>query len=104
MVQGVRMRMLRLGTRKLYYLLEKELKKLKVGRDKLFKILKVNHLLIEPRKSYHITTDSHHRFKKHKNKVATLHILTPCQMHQQSEINMKTYKSKNLRENVFSEI
>ncbi|WP_215731644.1 hypothetical protein [Bizionia saleffrena] len=68
------MKMPRLGTRKLYYLLEEDLKKIKTGKDKLFRILKANHLLIIPRKSYHITTDSHHRFRKHKNKVCNLKI------------------------------
>ena len=74
------MRMPRLGTRKLYYLLEDKLKKIKVGRDKLFRILKVNHLLIIPKKSYHITTDSHHRFRKHKNIVCNLKIAKPEQV------------------------
>ena len=74
------MKMPRLGTRKLYYLLEDNLKKIKVGRDKLFRILKVNYLLIIPKKSYHITTDSHHRFRKHKNKVCNLKINKPEQV------------------------
>ncbi|MGO1584623.1 MAG: IS3 family transposase, partial [Mesonia sp.] len=70
----------RLGTRKLYFLLEDKLRQLKVGRDKLFRILKANHLLIIPKKSYHITTDSHHRFRKHKNKVCTVKINRPEQV------------------------
>ena len=40
-----------------------------IGRDKLFRILRATNLLIKPKKSYHITTDSHHRFRKHKNLV-----------------------------------
>jgi len=67
----------RIGTRKLYYMLKEELCQLKVGRDKLFKILRVNHMLIVPKKSYHITTDSHHRFRKHKNLVNTMDIEKP---------------------------
>ena len=62
----------RLGTRKLYHLLEKPLRELDVGRDKLFSILKANHLFIKPRKRYHITTNSHHRFRKHKNIIAQI--------------------------------
>ncbi|WP_050807289.1 IS3 family transposase [Bizionia argentinensis] len=80
LVRELRIRMPRLGTRKLYYLLEDKLKKLKVGRDKLFRILKANHLLIIPKKSYHITTDSHHRFRKHKNIVCNLKITKPEQV------------------------
>ena len=69
-----------IGTRKLYYLLEKELKELKVGRDKLFKILKVNQLLIRPKKRYHITTNSHHRFRKHKNQIKEMDFKRPEQV------------------------
>lgn len=69
MVNDVRLRMPRLGTRKLYYLLEDKLKQLGVGRDRLFAILKANHLLIKPKRCYRKTTDSHHRFRKHKNLV-----------------------------------
>lgn len=70
----------RLGTRKLYYLLEDHLKKIKLGRDQLFRILKANHLLIIPKKSYHNTTASHHRFRKHKNRVCNIKINKPEQV------------------------
>jgi len=52
----------------------KQVTELKVGRDKLFRILRANHLLIEPKKRYHITTNSHHRFRKHKNLVSKMNI------------------------------
>jgi transposase InsO family protein len=67
----------RLGGKKLYFLLKSELNLLKVGRDKLFRILRANHMLIVPKKSYHITTNSHHRFRKHKNLVSTIEIENP---------------------------
>jgi len=67
----------KLGTRKLYYIAKEDLKPLNVGRDKLFRILKANHMLIKPTKSYHITTDSHHRFRKHKNLVCSIEIEKP---------------------------
>jgi len=35
---------------------------------------------IIPKRSYHITTDSHHRFRKHKNLVAQLAIVRPEQV------------------------
>jgi len=70
----------RLGTRKLYHILKMELSILKVGRDKLFRILKANHMLIKAKRSYHITTDSHHRFRKHKNIVSNLEIEEPEQI------------------------
>ena len=77
MVREVRMIMPRLGGKKLYFLLKEQLSLLKVGRDKLFRILGANHMLIVPKRQYHITTDSHHRFRKHKNLVSTLDIEKP---------------------------
>lgn len=74
LVKKVREQMPRVGTRKLYHILEISLRALKVGRDKLFRILKANHLLILPKRRYHITTDSFHRFKKHKNLLSNLKI------------------------------
>lgn len=51
LVMGVRQQMPRIGTRKLYYLLEDQLRDIGVGRDKLFAILKANHMLIKPKRS-----------------------------------------------------
>ncbi|MFK7948361.1 MAG: hypothetical protein AB8G11_12295 [Saprospiraceae bacterium] len=80
LVNGIRILLPRLGTRKLYHMLEDSLRKLKVGRDKLFAILKANHLLINPKRQYHVTTNSHHRFKKHKNQIEFLEINRPEQV------------------------
>ncbi len=80
LVKSKRLVMPKIGTRKLYYLLEHELKELNVGRDKLFKILKSNQLLIKPKKKYHITTNSHHRFRKHKNQIKELEFIRPEQV------------------------
>ncbi len=80
LVKAVRVQMPRIGTRKLYYILQDSLRELGVGRDKLFSILKANHMQIIPKRSYHITTDSHHRFRKHKNIVAQLSIVHPEQV------------------------
>ncbi len=70
----------KLGTRKLYHILKPELEDLGVGRDKLFEILKANHMLIKPKKKYHITTNSHHRFRKHKNLIKELEVERPNQV------------------------
>ena len=80
MVNNVRIKMPRIGTKKLYFLLKEELKGLHVGRDKLFDILRANHMLVIPRKNYHITTNSHHRFHKYKNIVENLEITKPEQV------------------------
>lgn len=80
MIQQVRMRLPECGTRKLYALLETELKELNIGRDRLFAIVKANQLQIKPKRQYHITTDSHHRFRKHKNLIEDLTIHRPEQV------------------------
>lgn len=64
----------------MYFLLREELKYLKIGRDRFFDILRANHLLIIAKRSYHITTNSHHRFKKHKNLVSDYVITKPNQV------------------------
>ena len=69
MVLEIRQQMPRIGARKLYYLLGNNLKTLKIGRDKFIDILRANHLLIVPKRSYHITTNSHHRFRKYNNQL-----------------------------------
>lgn len=76
-VESIRMLMPRIGTRKLYHLLKEELE---VGRDKLFSILRANHMLIKASRSYHKTTDSKHWLKKHSNKVKGIKIESPEQV------------------------
>lgn len=80
MVLEIRRQMPRLGTRKLYYLLQERLNNIGVGRDKLFAILRANHMLIKAKRSYHKTTNSHHRFHKHKNLVQDIMPLRPEQI------------------------
>ena len=80
LVQSVRLKMPRIGTRKLYYLLQERLGELGIGRDKLFSILNANHLCIYPKRSYRVTTNSHHRFRKHKNLIENLSIERPGQV------------------------
>jgi len=77
LVQVIRRTMRRIGGRKLYYILKSKLQELGVGRDKFFDILRANKMLIKPLKSYHITTDSHHRFRKHKNLIRDLEYKRP---------------------------
>ena len=79
-VRQVRNQMPQVGTRKLYHLLKPSFRKMSVGRDKLFLILRSNHMLIVPKRSYHITTNSHHRFRKHKNLIDKLEVNRPEQV------------------------
>ena len=80
LVKEIRLKMPRIGTRKLYYLLSPKLRELGVGRDKLFSILRANHMLIVAKKQYHVTTNSHHRFRKHKNLIENLEFSRPEQV------------------------
>jgi putative transposase len=61
-------------------MLHEPMLELGVGRDKLFSILRANHMLITPKRNYHQTTNSHHRFHKHKNLVSELEIKAPEQV------------------------
>lgn len=81
MVQGIRREMPRLGGRKLYHLLGDDLQKVgRIGRDKFFDILRVNDLLVAPKRSYTRTTHSYHRFYKWKNLVQNLQIIRANQV------------------------
>lgn len=80
LVERIRIKMPKLGGKKLYFLLNEPLKELKIGRDKFFNILRANHLLITPKRSYHMTTNSHHRFRKHKNLVLDYQVTKPNQV------------------------
>ncbi|AJG17656.1 Mobile element protein [Cupriavidus basilensis] len=69
MVTEVRLRQPRLGTRKLQRVLQAPLAKadIRVGRDRLFDVLRAARLLVKPHRAYHKTTNSHHRFRCHPN-------------------------------------
>jgi putative transposase len=69
LVQAKRLRQPRLGTRKLHHLMGPTLSAegLGIGRDALFDLLRWNRLLVQTRRAYHKTTDSHHRFRRHPN-------------------------------------
>jgi transposase InsO family protein len=61
----------RLGTRKLYYLLEDDFNQLgiKIGRDSFFNYLRSESMLIKARKNYTKTTNSKHWMRKHPNLI-----------------------------------
>jgi len=59
------------GTKKVYHGIKDQLKAkgIKMGRDKLFDILRDYKMLIRPRKGYVKTTNSNHQYKKYDNLV-----------------------------------
>ena len=80
LIRPIRNKMPRLGGKKMYHMLKSELNALGVGRDKFFDILRANHLLISPKRQYHVTTNSYHRFRKHKNLIEDLEVNRPEQL------------------------
>lgn len=77
-VQVIRQSMPRIGTRKLYHLLDGQLS---VGRDKLFSILRTNRMLVKPVRSYTKTTMSKHWLHKYPNLLKGLSIIRPEQVY-----------------------
>jgi len=69
LVNKVRGKMPRIGTRKIYYLLKADFGKqgIKIGRDALFNYLRSESMLIKPNKNYTKTTNSKHWLTKHPN-------------------------------------
>lgn len=65
-----------LGGRKLYFMLKQEVQSLSkpLGRDKFFKLLRDNNLLIRPKRYRPRTTESKHRFRKYDNLIKGLEI------------------------------
>jgi len=82
LVMQIRTKMPRLGTRKIFYLIQDELKQLeiKIGRDVLFDFLRAEHLLIRPKRSYVKTTNSKHWMKKYPNLLNDIQINRPEQV------------------------
>jgi putative transposase len=72
----------RVGTRKLYEALETvfEVKGIKVGRDRLFDILREHDMLVKRKKAYCKTTNSYHRFHKYGNLIKDMLVTAPNQV------------------------
>lgn len=82
MVMPIRKEMPRLGTIKLYKLIKPELEKMdiKLGRDKLFELLREEKMLVRKKKNYTKTTNSFHRFRKYKNLIKNKEVKRPEQV------------------------
>jgi transposase InsO family protein len=82
LVKGERKDQPRTGTRKVYEAIKPDFHKLdiKVGRDKLFDILRTHDMLIKRKKAYCKTTNSYHRFYKYNNLIKDIEITRPNQV------------------------
>lgn len=76
-VLGLRRLMPRIGTRKLHFILGPDIK---MGRDRLFGLLKKEGLLIFKRRKYTQTTNSRHWLRKYPNLTADLKLTRPEQL------------------------
>lgn len=71
LVRQERMRQPRVGTRKLQHMLRVPLQQagIQMGRDALFDVLRNARMLVPQKRAYHKTTHSHHRFRRHPNRL-----------------------------------
>lgn len=76
-IKPIRKEMTKCGGRKLHLHIQDNLKmqNIKMGRDKFFTLLRVNHLLVKKTRRFHITTDSNHFFYKSPNRIKDLDIV-----------------------------
>jgi len=81
-VMRIRCQMPRICTRKLYFLMQKELSDLniKIGRDVLFNFLRAEKLLIKPKRSHVKTTNSSHWMRKYPNLIKDIELNRPEQL------------------------
>lgn len=72
----------RVGTRKLYEELRGSFHKsgIKVGRDRLFDMLRENDMLVKRKKVSHKTTNSYHHFHKYSNLIKDMEVTIPNQV------------------------
>jgi transposase InsO family protein len=82
LVKEERIEQPRVGTRKLYEALQQSFESngLKVGRDKLFDMLRAHEMLVKRKKASCKTTDSYHRFHKYENLVKNMDVTAPNQV------------------------
>jgi transposase InsO family protein len=93
-VRQIRANHRRMGTRKLYELLQPFLleHQIKIGRDALFDLLSANHLLVRKRKRKIKTTNSYHHFRKYSNLIRGF---IPSQINQLWVCDITYWKIKN---------
>ena len=82
LVRPVRELMPRVGGRKLLHLIRESMAKnaLKIGRDRFFRWLKGQDLLIYPKRMYVHTTQSYHRFRIYENLTLNMELTKPNQL------------------------
>jgi len=82
LVNQIRLKHPKMGARKLHYLLEHQFvnAEIKMGRDKLFTVLRSHGLLVRKTRRHIHTTNSKHWFKKYPNLIRELEINRPDEL------------------------
>lgn len=82
LVREIRLELPKIGTRKLYFLLTKQLKnhQIKIGRDKFFDLLRDHGYLLRIRKRKPYTTNSNHPYRKYPNLIRDMRLTKPNQL------------------------
>jgi transposase InsO family protein len=83
LVHGIRRYQPRIGSKKLYRLLEADLLKMgiRMGRDKFIDFLGNHNLLVKRKRRYVKTTESWHSYHKYKNRIKGKQITAPHQVY-----------------------
>lgn len=79
LVKQIRKKLPRVGTRKIYHMIKEQLNQneIKIGRDKLFAILREEEMLVKRRSLYVRTTDSRHSFRRYPNLLKQISVSRP---------------------------
>jgi transposase InsO family protein len=64
----------------------------KIGRDRLYKIMRANDMLVKRKRKYAITTDSNHPYKVYKDLTAGLQLTRPNQLWVSDITYIRTWK------------
>jgi len=82
LVKGIRKDHPQIGTRKLHYMLQNDMKshQIRMGRDALFDLLSAHHLLIRKRRRRVYTTQSRHWHRKYPDLIQELYLTAPNQL------------------------
>ena len=82
LIKPIRNKMYRIGSVKLYEMIKQDMIKMniKIGRDKFLDLLRNENMLVRKKKNFTKTTDSFHRFCKHKNLIKDIKVNSPEQV------------------------
>lgn len=87
-IRTLRRRQPRVGGRKLHRMLTAN--NARIGRDRLFAVLRKHHMLVHRRKQYTTTTNARHRFRVYSNEIHSLDITRSGQVYVSDQTYIRT--------------